>query len=140
MKKRQLQKKLKGLAEIYEVIESDKKSALQLFKLATEERGTTEEIRSLVTHGSLLQLIYMSIDVTKSTKAVVNQLKSRQGLKAAKEKQQLILYAWLDKNIERFKGQLNYCAEVASKSLPNLGRATSWIRKEITAYIKEKKL
>jgi len=139
MKETQAPKKLKGLAELHEVIELDKKAAKQLFKLTTEERGTTEEIRNLVTHGSILELIYMSIDMTRSAKGVVNQLKSRQEAKAAKERQQDILYEWLDKNLSRYSGQLDHCADVASKSLERkLSRAPSWVRKEITAYRKKK--
>jgi len=140
MKKIQTKKEPKGLAAINQIIELDKKNALQLFKLATEERGTTEKIRSLVTHGSILQLIYMSIDMTTSTRAVVNQLKSRQVPKAAKAKQEEILDEWLDMNIHKYKGQLNFCAEVAGKSLEKkLARAPSWIRKRISVYLKEKK-
>ncbi len=46
-----------------------RKSAKELFALVSKERGSTEQLRQLVRHESLLELILMCIDLTKSARA-----------------------------------------------------------------------
>ncbi len=43
----------------------------KLFSMVTEERGTTKQLRELVNHESLLELIFFCIDMTKSARARV---------------------------------------------------------------------
>lgn len=48
-----------------------KRDAKTLFSLVTEERGSTDQLRNLVRHESVLELIFMCIDMTTSAKAKV---------------------------------------------------------------------
>lgn len=132
-----------GIAGLYEImqgqLEKDKKVAKQIFLSVTNESATRKELLELVSPEVVLQLIFLCIDMTKSSRAVVNQLKSKQVAKSSKAKAEALLHGWLDKNVHRFKGYLNNCADEAIHALPNLGKSSSWVRKEITAYLKLKK-
>jgi len=99
---------------------------------------SNEELQKLISPEVLMELIFFCVDITKSTRGVVNQLKSKQVTKASKAKAESILYGWLDKNMHRYKGYLDNCSHDALHALPNLGKSWSWVRKEITAYIKLK--
>lgn len=48
-----------------------KQHAKKIFNMVTEGRGTTEQLRALVRHESLLELIYVCIDLSKSARATV---------------------------------------------------------------------
>lgn len=103
--------------------------------MVLEERGTEAELRQLVTHRSLFELIQFVVDFHTSVKARVNQEKSKIAANNAKEKAIAVLHGWLDANIDRYCGDLDGCAE-AAKSVDGLGRGFDWIRKEITKYRK----
>jgi muconolactone delta-isomerase len=132
-----------GIAGLYEIMQEqtakDKNKAKQIFLSVTNESVTQEELLELVSPEVMMQLIFLCIDLTKSSRAVVNQLKSKEAAKNAKLKAQGILHAWLDMNFHRYKGYLNNCADEAVNDLPRLGKSWSWVRKEITAYAKSKK-
>jgi len=132
-----------GIAGLYEIMqeqtEKDKTKAKQIFLSVTNESVTQEELFELVSPEVIMQLIFLCIDLTKSSRAVVNQLKSKKEAKNSKMKAQAILNVWLDKNFHKYKGYLNNCADDAVHDLPMLGKSWSWVRKEITAYAKTKK-
>lgn len=110
-----------------------KKDAQAIFSMVTEERGSWSELTSLVRHDSILQLIFMCIDLTKSSRARVSALKSRKVAMQSRQASLQALHAWLDTNIHRYKGRLELCSIDAAK-VPGIYRSAEWIRKEITAY------
>lgn len=110
-----------------------KKDAHAIYSMVTEERGSWSELMSLVRHESILQLIFMCIDLTKSSRARVSALKSRQVAMELREASVQTLHAWLDTNIHRYTGKLDLCSIDASK-VPGIHRSQAWLRKEITAY------
>jgi len=56
-----------------------------------------------------------------------------------REKKKL-LFEWLDKNIHKYKGKLEQCAEDAVEQIPGLGLKSGTVKKYITEYRKEKGL
>jgi hypothetical protein len=48
-----------------------RQDARTLFSLVTQERGSTDQLRQLVRHESVLELILMCIDLTKTARARV---------------------------------------------------------------------
>ncbi len=127
------------LTTVHEKRKNNKRLAKELFFMVTEERAALTSIRKIASQEVLLELILMSIDLTKTSRASVNQLKSRIQAKSAKAKAQEKLHPWLDKNISKYKGNLENCAHDALHNFPSLGRSYSWVRKEITSYLKLKK-
>lgn len=109
--------------------------AKRLFLMALADDSTDEELRQLVTRDSLFELIVYVSDFQKSLRARINQEKSKRKASKAKADARELLHHWLDANIEKYKGQLDKCAEDAS-SIPGLGRGFSWNRREITQYLK----
>lgn len=138
-----MSKEIKSLSDIYSSMQAktkeNKKLAKELFFMVTEECASPAAIKKIATQEVLLQLILMCIDLTKTSRASINQIKSKFQATSAKAKAQAILHPWLDKNISKYKGNLENCAYEALHKLPELGRSYSWIRKEITTYLKLKK-
>lgn len=136
-------KKCVGIANLYEKIQlqldRDKKAAKEIFNLVTQEKATEKNLRPLVTQAALFQLIVLCIDLSKRSRAVVNQAKSKVIAKSEKARAQQMLHHWLKKNIHKYRGFLNNCADEAIAEIPTLGRSYSWVRKEITHYIKKYK-
>lgn len=126
--------KVTGLKALDDYQKNQDANGRKLFDMIVKEIGTDQELRSLITHRSLLSLILYTIDHQKRIRALVNSTKSNEVSVAAKEKAQAILYAWLDKNIQKYKGKLALCASDAEKQIKQLGRGNHWIRIEITAY------
>ncbi len=143
MKKNNTNKQLNGLAGAYEAIQlqekEHKQNAKKLFLMVNSDKGSTADLQRLVTHGSLLELIFFTIDLTRSSKAKANQTLSKLEAKASKASKEVMLYGWLEINIDRFKGNLDSCVIHAVNALPKLGRSEPWVRKQITAYRKSKK-
>ena len=129
-----------GIAVILHHIEDQKKAARKIFQLVTEERGTDIEVQALATKGAVLELIFLMIDLTKGSRAVANQVKSKDAAGLAKIKAQKLLYDWLDKNIVKFPRQLDNCALKAEIEIKGLGRGFDWIRSEITDYRKTRRI
>lgn len=125
-----------GIGAILHSIEDQKKAARKIFQLVTEERGTDTEIQALATKGAVRELIFLMIDLTKGSRAVANQAKSKDAAGLAKVKAQKLLYDWLDKNIVKFPRQLDNCALKAEIEIQGLGRGFDWIRSEISHYRK----
>ena len=125
----------KGIAALPEaqMLLRAKKDARAIFSMVTEERGSWSELMSLVSRDSILQLIFMCVDLTKSSRARVSALKSRQVAMDSRQASLQALHAWLDTNIDRYKGRLGLCSMDAAK-VPGIYRSAAWIRKEITAY------
>ena len=118
-------------------INPNKAIALQLFLMVNSEKGTDVELKALVSQRSLLELIFLVIDLTARSRAVANQAKSKESDSIAKIEAQNLLYAWLDKNIDFYTKKLDECAEVAAREIEGLNRAEDWIRKQITEYRKK---
>ena len=119
--------------------ENEAEIAQSLFRMVINETGTDEELKELVTHGTLLELMLLTIGHGKSARARANQSKgSSKGINE-KEAKQRILFAWLDKNISKYDGDLNACATDAEK-IKELDRKNSWIKKQITEYRKQRGL
>ena len=132
-----------GIAALYnqnqEYIKAQKEAGKNLFDMVVNEEGTDDELRALVTQRSLLELLLLTIDHQKTIRARVNSQKSNEEASIVKQRQQLILHEWLDNNIQKYSGKLDTCAEQAIQQIKGLGRGYEWVRKEITAYRKNKK-
>lgn len=102
-----------------------------IFSMVTEERGSRDELLTLVHHESILELIHLCVDLTIRTRPIANGSKSRALAKLGRARHVQILHSWLDRNLWRYKGQLDLCAMDACKEV---ARSCSWVRKEITAY------
>ncbi len=126
--------KITGLEELREYLKNQDANGRKLFDMIVNEIGTDDELRDLITHRSLFSLVIHSIDHQKRIRALANATKSNEVALKAKEKARAILYAWLDKNIQKYKGNLDLCAADAEKQIRQLGRGYYWIRGEITAY------
>lgn len=126
--------KVTGLGELHDYLKDQDANGRKLFDMVVNELGTDDELKSLITRRSLLSLVLHTIDHQKKIRALANSTKSNEASITAKEKAQVILYAWLDKNIQKYKGKLDLCAEDAEKQIRQLGRGSHWIRLEITAY------
>jgi hypothetical protein len=55
-----------------------RKCARQIFSMVTEERGTTKQLRELVNHEALLELIFYCVDMTKKGRAIAAGSAKRQ--------------------------------------------------------------
>lgn len=120
-----------------EYVSAQRHNAITLFRLLLEEEGTDADINDLVTRESLVHLILHTVDHAKTVRAKVNSQKSNQvSIKVRKEKIAL-LHHWLDQNIGKYKGNLDLCADEASKQIIALGRSSTWCREEITNYRKK---
>ena len=138
-KAKRMGEKITGLVELREYIKDQDANGRKLFEMIVSKIGTDQELRGLITHRSLISLIIHSIDHQKRIRALANATKSNEAALAAKEKAQAILYAWLDKNIQKYKGNLDLCAADAENQIKQLGRGYYWIRVEITAYNRRNK-
>jgi hypothetical protein len=132
-------RKITGLGELHDYLNDQDANGIKLFNMLVNEIGTDEDLKSLITRRSLLSLILHTIDHQKKIRALVNSTKSNEVSSTAKQKAQAILYAWLDKNIQKYKGKLDLCAADAEKQIRQLGRGYCWIRVEITAYNRRNK-
>jgi hypothetical protein len=137
--KKNMRRKVTGLGELNDFLKDQDANGRKLFDLLVNEIGTDEELRSLITRRSLLSLILHTIDHQKRIRALANSTKSNEVSVTAKQKSQAILYTWLDKNIQKYKGKLDLCAADAEKQIKQLGRGYYWIRVEITAYNRRNK-
>ena len=132
-------RKVTGLGELHDYLKGQDANGRKLFDMLVNEIGTDEDLKSLISRRSLLSLILHTIDHQKKIRALVNSTKSNEVSSTAKQKAQAILYAWLDKNIQKYKGKLDLCAADAEKQIRQLGRGYYWIRLEIAAYNRRNK-
>ena len=139
MKKSAAQTIIAGLEALRRQLDIQDENGITLFNMIVQEKGTDKELRSLVTHRSLLNLILHTVAHQKTIRAMANSTKSNQKSIEAKEKAQALLHSWLDIYIKTYKGKLDLCATDATKQIRNLGRAFDWARKEITIYRKSRK-
>jgi len=123
-----------GIEGLYEWHKEQVANGKKLFRLVQNESATDDELKSLVTHRSLLELIFTVIDLQKSLRAIVNQQKSNEPKAQARVFALRQLYQWLDENLQDYEGRLEECAEVAAVEIKGLDRGESWIRKEIALY------
>ena len=106
--------------------------------MVTHEEGSDADLRALVSHAALLELMLRTIDRQKSARGFASQVKSKVKAGKAKEKARQRLFKWLDRNIGRFSGKLDDCAAAAADEITRLGHGEDWVRKQISAYRKEK--
>jgi hypothetical protein len=110
-----------------------KADARKIFSMVTEEWGSHAELRQLVRHDSLLELIGLSIDLAIATRPMANGIKSRAKASIARAGQLRILHEWLDQNLWRYKGQLDLCA-LDAYNRSGTSRSPDWVRRELSAY------
>jgi hypothetical protein len=110
-----------------------------LLEMVLGEQGDDRDLQGLVSHRALLELILLTIDHQEAIRVRFNNEKSRQSARKKKIARQADLYAWLDKNIDRFKKRLDECAYEASEALYGSEKNFSTIRKEISQYRKIRK-
>lgn len=130
---------IKGILAYNQYVEEQRENAVKLFRLLVEEEGSDSELVALVTRESLLQLVLHTIGHAKSVRAKVNARSSNQESSDAKNAKVGLLHKWLDDNIDKYKGNLDACADAASIEIRGLGRSPIWCRTEITLYRKLKK-
>jgi hypothetical protein len=76
----------------------------------------------------------------RSMQATVSQIGSRKESSESRQRRLILLHGWLDRNMDRFKGRLDKCAEAAVKEVRGLGWSYSSIRREISSYRTRRKL
>ena len=136
-RKRTGRKSGSGLAFLAQQRKQKENGAL-LLNMVLEERGSDQELRSLVSHPALAELILLTLDHKKVITARINSEKSRDSAKTKALFRQKELYAWLDKNIDSYPRRLDHCAENACRALGFSEKQVSTIRKEISQYRKMK--
>ncbi|PRY97709.1 hypothetical protein BCM14_2173 [Jezberella montanilacus] len=130
---------LEALLLRVEYTKTQRRAAEKIFSMVLKEQGSDADLKQLVTRGSLLELIFLLIDHTKTVRARGAQRKSSLVASLAKAKAIKILYDWLDKNIHKYSGRLAACSEDATQ-IPGLGRGDSFVTKHIARYRKERGL
>lgn len=131
----------RGLAGINQRTKEARADARLLYKMATEERGSVDKLRSLVRHDSILELILLTIDQAKHARHVVNGIRSRQLASQKKDEATTKVRNWLKNNIHHFTRRpwRKRCIWALKQAHPNLGRGDSWINKVITDFMADKK-
>lgn len=76
----------------------------------------------------------------RSLQATVSQIGSRAQASESRQRRLRMLHEWLDKNLDRFKGKLDKCADAAVEAVPGLGWSPSVVRREISKYRTRRKL
>lgn len=122
-----------GIAAIAAKQAKAKSDAHAIFSLVTEERGSRDELLTLVRHESILELIHLCVDLTIRTRPIANGRKSRVIPILERERHTVNLHRWLDGNLWRYEGKLDLCALDACNGKV-VTRSFHWVRKEITAY------
>ena len=129
-----------GILGLYNLQEAEKTAGKLLFDLVMNEEGSQAELRELVSHAALFEIIIASIDHRSGLMSRVNQNKSRDSARKNKAVKISKLHDWLEQNIDRYRKKLDLCAEHAVKQIEDLGMSEGAVKKYITAYRKEKKL
>jgi hypothetical protein len=117
-------------------LKNAKSDAKTIYSMVTKEQGTMSELKNLVTHESIYQLIMFCFDLAIKSGPIAQGRKSRQ--KATKESIDVTqrLYQWLDKNIHKYPRLLKRCYIDARDEL-KIDRSLSWIEKKVTEYKKQ---
>ncbi len=131
-----------GLHNLDEINKANRQDAKKLYFMIVREEGSHEEIHSLVRRESLLELIFIAIDQGKRAPHLINAYKSRKAPSALRQKAKTHLRRWLDQNQSLFVRDLDRCATEAQRIMQKAGYTNGyhWIRKEITAYNRDKRL
>jgi hypothetical protein len=130
-----------GLGSLVERQRAAKRDASRIYSMVTKERGTTEDLRALTRHDSLFELICIALDLGKRARQLINASRSRRVASEKKAVATARLRDWLDKNLYRFQERpwRVRCIEAIKKELPYLGRGESWLMKEISRFLAERK-
>ena len=118
---------------------AQRRAAEKIFSMVLNEQGSDSDLKALVTHDSLRELIDFMIDHTTRMRAVGAQGRSKVEAGLAKLKAINLLYRWLDENILKYEGRLADCA-VDATQIPGLGRGDSFTTKYIARYRREREL
>ena len=129
-----------GLHYLMEVQQA-RDDAKNLYLMATGERGTVSELRRLVRHDSIIELIKIAIDQGKRARHIINSSRSRAVAISKKDNAKAMLHTWLDRNSHYFtkKPWFDRCYRAINRDLKNLGRSKSWIQKEVSRYKAKKR-
>jgi hypothetical protein len=117
-------------------VNQSRQAAFRLFHSVMEERPLGPEDLGAVTRDVLFELIMYTADHASSVRAGVNQAKSREAAQTQAQRQEDLLFAWLDANIDRYEGRLARCALDAAQQVSGLARGDTWIRARIAKYRK----
>ena len=130
-----------GLRNLDEINKANRQDAKKLYSMIVREEGSDKEIHSLVRRESLLELIFIAIDQGKRAPHLINAYKSRKAPSELRQKAITYLRQWLDRNQPLFVRDLDRCAYEAGMAMRKAGFSNGyhWIRKEITAYNRDKK-
>ena len=107
-----------------------------VFDMVMCEEGSDQDLQRLISRRVLLQTIFATLDHRSAIMSRVNQDKSRAKMRERKK----VLFAWLDKNIHKYKRKLEQCAEDAVEQIPDLGLKSGTVKTYITEYNNEKGL
>lgn len=140
---RNTQARLKSSGGLHSLMErrQARDDAKTLYLMATGERGTVSEMRRLVRHDSIIELITIAIDQGKRARHIINSSRSRAVAISKKDNARAMLCAWLDKKSHHFtrKPWFERCYYAIKRDLPNLKRSRSWVQKEVSRYRSNKR-
>ncbi len=122
-----------GIMAIEPLIKAETQAGKLVFDMLMYEEGSNQDLQRLISHRVLLHTIFATLDHRSAIMSRVNQDKSR----AKMREREKVIFAWLDKNIHKYKGKLEQCAEDAVEQIPDLGLKPGTVKKYITEYRKE---
>ena len=125
-----------GILAIGNLEKAEADAGKLLFEMLFSDQGDEEDLWPLLSKGSLLHMMYATVDARGSIQGRINQEKSRN----TRKKQLALLYAWLDQNISKYYKRLEDCAEDAALKIAGLGMTAYTVKKHITTYRKQKGL
>ena len=123
-----------GIMAIEPLIKAEAEAGKLVFDMVMYEEGRDQDLQRLISHRVLLQTIITTLDHRSIIMSRFNQDKSRAKMREKKK----LLFEWFDKNIHKYKGKLEQCAEDAVEQIPGLGLKSGTVKKYITEYRKEK--
>ena len=125
-----------GILAIGNLEKAEADAGKLLFEMLFSDQGDEEDLWPLLSKGSLLQMMYATVDARGSIQGRINQEKSREGMREKIK----VLYDWLDQNIHKYHRRLARCAEDAVDQIPGIDMTVETVQKHITAYRKQKRL
>jgi hypothetical protein len=125
-----------GIMAIEPLRQAESAAGKLIFDMVMYKEGSDQDLQQLISHRVLLETFLATIDHQKMVMSRFNQEKSRAKMREKKK----LLFEWLDKNIHKYKGKLEQCAEDAVEQIPGLGLKSGTVKKYIAEYRKEKGL
>lgn len=125
-----------GIMAIEPLRQAESAAGKLIFDMVMYGEGSDQDLQQLISHRVLLETFLATIDHRSAIMSRVNQDKSR----AKMREREKVIFAWLDKNIHKYKGKLEQCAEDAVEQIPDLGLKPGTVKKDIAKYRREKGL